>query len=106
MTMASPFSILKIRRLPGRITSEQTAVLLGFQPHDIQTLTRARLLKSLGALVPNAPKYFAACEIEALAADADWLHKATRAVSRHWKVKNAARLPNPTATLTESKPEH
>ena len=89
MRTANPNSILDARRLPARLTSEQTAVLLGFQPHDIQALIRAKLLKPLGAPAHNAPKHFAACEIEARAADPDWLNKATKAVSKHWSEKNS-----------------
>ena len=91
MKSSDPNSILDARRLPARLTTEQAAVLLGFQPHDIQALTRARLLKPLGSPAHNAPKHFAACEIEARAADSDWLNKATKAVSKHWSEKNSIR---------------
>lgn len=76
------------QRLPGRLDVAQTAVLLGFADHDIPVLVRAKLLKPLGNPAPNAPKYFAAVEIEKVMTDKDWLEKATKVISRHWKEKN------------------
>lgn len=90
MRTASPNSILDTRRLPARLTAEQAAVLLGFQLHDLPILIQKGLLKPLGTPAPNAPKYYAACEIEALAGDSNWLHRATKAVSGRWAAKNKA----------------
>jgi hypothetical protein len=39
--------------------------------------------------VPNAPKWFAAVEMIRLAADQDWLHKATKEVAKYWRQKRA-----------------
>ena len=75
-------------RLPGRLDVEQTAALLGFQPHDVPVLIRAKLLKPLGNPAPNAPKYFAACDVRKLAHDRDMLDKATKTVGQHWRRKN------------------
>jgi hypothetical protein len=83
-----PHAILTLVRLPARLDVRQTAHVLGFNEHDIPILVRAKLLKNLGNAAPNAPKYFAACEIQKIAADPDWLHKATKAISTHWRVKN------------------
>ena len=82
-------AILNSRRLPGRLNTTQTSVLLGFQEHDIAPLVAARLLLPLGKPAPNAPKYFAATIIKGLAGDADWLAKATRAMSAYWQKKNS-----------------
>src|SRR5947208_11688475 len=76
---------------PARIGVEGTARFLGFQSHDIAVLARARLLKPLGNPAPNAPKYFARCEIEQKAGDVQWLDKATRVISEHWRRKNQRR---------------
>jgi hypothetical protein len=67
------------------------ARILGAQDHDIPVLVRARLLKPLGNPTPNSPKYFATCELLRLANDVAWLDRATRAISQHWKNKNAGR---------------
>ena len=83
-----PVECLNLYRLPARLDSRQTASLLGFQVHDIPVLIAAKLLEPLGKPVPNAPKYFAACVIEELRGNPDWLDKASRAVSRHWRVRN------------------
>ena len=79
--------LLRSPRLPGRLNSPQTAALLGFQPHDIPVLVAKKLLRPLGKPVPQAPKYFAAPEIEKLATDPVWLGKAAQAMCDHWKGK-------------------
>ena len=81
-------SILNCRRLPSRLTSEESAAVLGFNSHDIPVLVAGTLLMPLGDPAPNAPKYFAASDILAHGSDPKWLDKATRALSAHWKEKN------------------
>ena len=75
------------RNLPARLDVSETARLLGFAEHDIQVLMRVGKLAPLGDPAPNAPKWFAAIEIIRLAADRDWLNKATREVARYWRHK-------------------
>jgi hypothetical protein len=82
------FALLNCRRLPGRINTAETALLLGFQEHDIAALTAAKLLVPLGKPAPNAPKYFAALKIVEKANDSEWLAKATKALAKHWQLKN------------------
>jgi hypothetical protein len=98
--------ILSWRRLPARLNSVQVATLLGFQEHDIAPLVAARLLAPLGKPVPNAPKYFAAVDVEGAAQDRDWLSKATKALSQHWRAKNQSktktRLRSVNGSATES----
>lgn len=84
-------NILNLLRLPARLDTRQVALALGFSEHDIPILIRSNLLKSLGNAAPNAPKYFAACDIERLAGDRDWLNKATKSISSHWRTKNGRR---------------
>jgi hypothetical protein len=81
--------VLNCRRLPGRLNTAEAALLLGFQEHDIALLIAAKLLVPLGKPARNAPKYFAAVEIVANAADSEWLAKATRRLAKHWQYKNA-----------------
>ncbi|MGA2785978.1 MAG: hypothetical protein ABSF60_00475 [Verrucomicrobiota bacterium] len=45
----------------------------------------------LGDPAPNAPKWFAAVEMIRLAADTDWLHKATKKISKCWRSKRERR---------------
>jgi hypothetical protein len=47
-------------------------------------------LTPLGDPAPNAPKWFAAVEMIRLAADTDWLHKATKEISKYWRNKRAS----------------
>src|ERR1700722_17550698 len=85
----SALELLNCRRLPGRLNTTEAAVLLGFQEHDITPLVAAKLLTPLGKPAPNAPKYFAAIEVKAFSEDRDWLDRATKAITSHWKRKNA-----------------
>ena len=89
------------RGLPGRLDVAATAKLLGFAQHDIQILLGAGKLQPLGAPAPNAPKWFAAIEVIRLAADRDWLNRATREVSKHWRHKRERRVRHPPARLPE-----
>ena len=75
------------RGLPARLDAAATAKLLGFAEHDIQILMRAGKLTPLGEPAPNAPKWFAAIDMIRLAADRDWLNRATREVARYWRCK-------------------
>lgn len=75
------------RGLPARLDVMATAKLLGFAEHDIQVLMATGKLTPLGDPAPNAPKWFAAVEVVRLAVDRDWLHKATKEVSKHWRNK-------------------
>ena len=87
-TTKDTHAILNCPRLPARLNTTETAVLLGFQEHDIPVLAAANLLAPLGKPAPNAPKYFAAVEIAALGDNAEWLTKATKAIASHWRKKN------------------
>ena len=62
-------ALLNCRRLPARLSTGETAVLLGFQEHDIAPLIAAKLLAPLGKPAPNAPKYFATVDVLAVAQD-------------------------------------
>lgn len=75
------------RHLPARLNALETAKLLGFAEHDIQILMGTGKLTPLGDPAPNAPKWFAAIEMIQLAADRDWLNRATREVSKYWRHK-------------------
>ena len=88
---ASPqdaLALLNCRRLPGRLNSAETALLLGFQEHDISMLVAAKCLSPLGRPAPNAPKYFAAVDVAAFAQNRDWLGQATKALAKFWLNKN------------------
>src|SRR5947208_8290117 len=85
---AEAVQLLNWRRLPARLNTTETSVLLGVQEHDIAALIAARLLFPLGKPAPNAPKYFAAVEVVERAADLEWLAQATKALAKHWQRKN------------------
>ena len=83
--------ILAWPRLPGRLKAEEAAVILGFNSHDIPVLVAAGLLKPLGNPASNAVKYFASEDIQALARDPKWLHRATKATYDFWAGQNKKR---------------
>jgi hypothetical protein len=87
-TAQEKFAWLNCRRLPGRLNTSETALLLGFQEHDIAPLVAAKLLVPLGRPAANAPKYFAAVVIAERAANSEWLAHATKALAKHWQRKN------------------
>ena len=85
------------RHLPARLDVAATAKLLSFAENDIAILMAAGKLTPLGDPAPNAPKWFCAVEVIRLAADPEWLHKATKEVSKHWRHKRK-RQQNPAAS--------
>jgi hypothetical protein len=88
------FKILTVQRLPARLSVERVAILLGCQPHDIQGLVRARLLKPLGSPPENGKKMYSAREIVELSQDLSWLNKMTNAIHKRWNVNNSGRKNN------------
>jgi hypothetical protein len=82
--------------LPARLDARATAKLLGFAEHDIQILMRAGKLIPLGDPAPNAPKWFSAIELIELATDRDWLHKASKEVTKYWRHKRERQTENVT----------
>jgi hypothetical protein len=85
--MPPAVSVWATRNLPARLDVAATAKLLGFAEHDIQILMNTGKLVPLGDPAPNAPKWFSAVAVFRLAIDEDWLHKATRDLTKYWKHK-------------------
>lgn len=83
--------LMLLKQPPARLTVEQTAHALGFQPNDIPILVRAKLLKPLGNPPSSGIKFFAAAEILEHAKDRAWLAKGTNAIHWHWRTKNGRR---------------
>ena len=77
--------------LPARLDVAATAKLLGFAESDIQVLMSVGKLTPLGDPAANAPKWFAAVEMIRLATDRNWLHKATKEISKYWRLKRERR---------------
>ena len=92
------------RNLPTRLDVAATAKLLGFTESDMQILMAAGKLTPLGDPAPNAPKWFAAVEIIQVATNKDWLHKATKKISKHWRQKRARNQFSP-ALLDVAQPQ-
>ena len=77
--------------IPARLDSQETAWFLGFAAHDIPILIRVGLLKPLGHPPPNGMKYFSSASLARLREDAHWLSRASDALTKCWKHKNARR---------------
>jgi hypothetical protein len=92
-------AFLALTRWPGRITAQEAGWALGFSRPDILALEKSGQLKSLGRPANNSDRYYAAQQIEDLRADADWLAKATDAMRRHWRQRNADK---PVHAVTEN----
>src|ERR1035438_7997401 len=93
------------RELPARLDVTATAKLLGFAESDIQVLMAVGKLTPLGDPAPNAPKWFAAVEMIRLATDHEWLHKATKEISKYWRSKRERQikpLPSPRHSKVEA----
>jgi len=86
------------RNLSARLDVAETAKLLGFAPHDMQILMASGKLTPLGDPAPNAPKWFAAVEMIRLASDQEWLHRATKELSKFWHSKRVRRQASPPAS--------
>src|SRR5579859_1855966 len=90
-SMQATLATWAAKNLPARLDVVATAKLLGFAEHDIQILMASGKLKPLGDPAPNAPKWFAAVEMVRLAGDLDWLHRATREISKYWRQRRDRR---------------
>ena len=80
---------LSLRHLPARLSVEEAAWYLGFSPHEIPKLTKAKLLKPLGNPGVSATKLYATNELRDLCNNAAWLSKASDAVYSYWQQRNA-----------------
>jgi hypothetical protein len=85
------FSPTGLVAVPAVLNARQTAQLLGFSEADIPVFVANKLLKPLGKPTKTAPKYFATSEIERLAQDVAWLHKAAQIRYEYWQIKNGSR---------------
>ena len=76
-------------RLPGRLTEEQVAALLGVTVFEVRLLVRGGMLSPLGRPAKNARKYFSSVEVEAYARERTWLDRASRLLAKAVHEKNA-----------------
>jgi hypothetical protein len=79
---------LNLRHLPGRLSVEETAWYLGFSPHEIPCLTKAKLLKPLGQPGTSATKLYSLSQLQRLRDDAAWLAKASDTMYKFWQERN------------------
>ena len=79
------------RRLPARLTVNQTAMMLGFHPDGIDHLVDIGLVDELGGAPRGAQRLFAAIYVEQLGRDVKWLAKATTKIRLFHQNRNLAR---------------
>ena len=80
--------LFNCRRLPARLTIEQVALLLGFQVYEILILVRHGRIKCINYQSRNSRKYFHGAYILSLAADGDFVEKASKAVAKEVRENN------------------
>ena len=85
---------LSLKAPPGRLTKEQAAWLLGFNPDEITILISKGLLKPLGRPAHNGQKYFLTATLEELRRDEKWFAKASDAIVEYWRNKNSRKEQN------------
>ena len=83
---------LSLTTQPARLNLAEAAWFLGFTEQDVSSLISVKLLKPLGHPPPSGSKYFALTDLQALRADTTWLAKASDAIVKHWRKKNAGRV--------------
>ena len=81
-----------LRHLPKRLTTEETAWLLGFAPEHIPLLVGAGLLAALGNPPKNGDKYFHLPEILEFAQDRRKMARASDVLVSTWKARDKAAL--------------
>ena len=80
---------MNLRRLPGSIDAEQTALLLGIPSTSITILINKGFLKPLGKNVAaNAPKRFSCAAIIVLVQNPEEMHRMQHHISSHWRERN------------------
>jgi hypothetical protein len=80
---------ISIAGLPGRLTTQEAAWMLGFSAHDVPVLVSHRMLKPLGNPPPNGGRYYSLAELETFRLNPKWLDKASAVLVKHWKTRNA-----------------
>jgi len=88
--------LLNLRWLPARLLAEEAGWLLGFNMDEMSVLVSKKLLPPLGNPSQNGKKCFATVDLLRLSKDRDWLEKASKAVTNHWRSRNKTRLSKPT----------
>jgi hypothetical protein len=89
--LLTDLNILKLPRLPARLTSEETAFLLRIEKQDIPWIVEADILTPCGEPAETAQKWFCTADVLNLADSPDALSEMTKVISDRWAKKNARR---------------
>ena len=89
--LLTDLNILKLPRLPARLTTEETAFLLRIEKQDIPWLVEAGILTPCGEPADTAQKWYSTVDVLTLADSPDRLSQMTQVISDRWAKKNARR---------------
>lgn len=89
--LLTDLNILKLPRLPARLTTEETAFLLRVERQDLPWLVDAGILTPCGEPADTAQKWYATVDILNLMENPDKLSEMTQVISEQWAKKNARR---------------
>jgi hypothetical protein len=89
--LLTDLNILRLPRLPARLTTEEVALLLRVERQDIPWIVYAGILTPCGEPAATAQKYFSTVAVLNLADNPDKLSEMTRVISERWAEKNARR---------------
>lgn len=91
LNLCSDLNILNVRRLPARLSREETAFLLRVEPQDIPILIGAKIIRPLGDPAKNRVKWFATISVLRLMEDEKALCRLTQTLHEFWDEKNSKR---------------
>jgi hypothetical protein len=70
------------------LSVDETAWFLGFSPHEIPRLTKAKLLRPLGQPGSSATKVYSLVRLRRLRESELWLTKASDTMYKFWQHRN------------------
>jgi hypothetical protein len=89
--LLTDLNILKLPRLPARLTTEEAAFLLRIEKQDIPWIVDAGILTPCGEPADTAQKWYSTVDVLTLMESPDKLSEMTQVISGRWAEKNARR---------------
>jgi hypothetical protein len=100
--LLTDLNILKLPRLPARLTTEEAAFLLRIEEQDIPWIVDAGILSPCGQPAHKAQKWYSTVDVLTLMENPDKLSEMTQVISGRWAEKNARRPKNKNGVETVS----
>ena len=89
--LLTDLNILKLPRLPARLTTEEAAFLLRVERQDIPWIVDAGILTACGEPAETAQKWYSTVDVLNLMENPDKLSEMTQVISDRWAKKNSRR---------------